>query len=122
MVTLYKFTNIFNNFQIITKDDKKVFHKKPGTKGGNKNFSTKNRNKVKTGKRLQKNTYEESSDKKETQEEAKEEKETLDIWFDNVDPILLDETQVKEEKKTESLKNVARPASSTLIQEESSDG
>lgn len=101
--------------EIITKDDKKPGNKKPFIRRRNKDN--------KTGRKPQVNASEECpDDKQDTQEE---EEETLDIWFDNVDPILLEETQVKkekQEKQTDSLKSIVKPAGNTLVEEESPDG
>lgn len=79
----------------------------------------------KTGRKPQVNVAKECLDNKQETQEEEEEKEPLDIWFDNVDPILLEETQVKKgkkEKQTDSLKSVVKPAGNSLVEEESPDG
>lgn len=77
------------------------------------------------GRKPQVNVAKECLDSKQETQEEEEEKEPLDIWFDNVDPILLEETQVKKgkkEKQTDSLKSVVKPAGNSLVEEESPDG
>lgn len=95
-------------------------------KFGNKKMFRKPRNKDgKTGRKPQVNVAKECLDNKQETQEEEEEKEPLDIWFDNVDPILLEETQVKKgkkEKQTDNLKSVVKPAGNSLVEEESPDG
>lgn len=92
-------------------------------KGGSRNSFSNNRNKnFKTSKKPFKKETEESSNNQDATPEDEEESEKLDIWFDNVDPILLEETHVKKETKPDSFRSSKKPAENTLVKEESSDG
>ena len=107
----------FIQFQIITKDDKKT---NPGNfiRRVNKNTQH-NKSKVKQQKT---NGIESTDDKVENQEETTEQKEELDIWFDNVDPILLEENTPKKDKKPDIKPNIKKVSSTTLVKEDSFEG
>lgn len=116
--------------EIITQDDKKTdkTNSNSPAKRGKEIDHKHNRNlKHKRPRKHQKtNGTDNTCDKVENQDVTMEENEKLDIWFDNVDPILLEESihsqKSKKMDKPGIVTNTKKTASNTLVKEESFEG
>lgn len=116
----------FIQFQIITRDDKKTCPSNPVIRG--KDIDNKfNRNlKHKKSRKHQKtNGIESTCNKVEDQDVTTKENEKLDIWFDNVDPVLLEENMHSQNTKKlgePGIINKKKTSSNTFVKEESFEG
>ncbi|KAK8389388.1 hypothetical protein O3P69_008853 [Scylla paramamosain] len=98
--------------EIITQDDQKTVKDK-----------SKFRYRKPKGKMQKINGTESSNNKVENQETPKQEKEKLDIWFDNVDPILLEEHAPSQDTEKPGIKRSDKKSGSkTLVKEDSFEG
>lgn len=98
--------------EIITKDDQKTVK-----------YKGKFKNRQPKGKMQKTNGAESSSKEVENQEAPMPEKEKLDIWFDNVDPILLEENASSQNAdKPGAGEKDKKSTSKTLVTEDSYEG
>ncbi|MPC25505.1 RNA exonuclease 4 [Portunus trituberculatus] len=98
--------------EIITQDDKKTVRDK-----------SKFKYRKPKGKMQKTNGTKSSSNEVENQEAPIQKKEKLEIWFDNVDPILLEEHAPSQgTEKPGAMKNDKKSASKTLVKEDSFEG
>ncbi|KAG0714952.1 RNA exonuclease 4 [Chionoecetes opilio] len=108
------------NYSSNWKTLKEIISQEDKTNNGEKSYRNKKYRKPK-GKQQNTNRTESTDDRVDNQETTPPE-EKLDIWFDNVDPILLGENKPNQNMKKPSSTSNKKSSGNPLVDEEASEG